>query len=299
MPDVAENGQISYRFMPGPFTTILCDAYHNPTTEYILVIEEINRGNAPAIFGEVFQLLDRKFEIAEKDDNGFPIGTSEYGITNANIAKVVYDDPTHKVRVPSNLSIIGTMNTSDQNVFTLDTAFQRRWNMRLIENSFADVKGPLKTAEILDTGITWRVFCTEINKIIAGNNARMTSSEDKRLGTYFVHLSDLIYDDRAKEKYKNEYALLKDKEDNDSLSETEELRLAEIRAAIRQNRKFPEKVIKYLWDDAFKFNREAIFDTTRHSSLESVIRVFISAEKLERLSMFKQNVVDAFTSSTE
>ena len=89
LPDVAENGQISYRFMPGPFTTILCDAYHNPTTEYILVIEEINRGNAPAIFGEVFQLLDRKFEIAEKDDNGFPIGTSEYGITNANIAKVV------------------------------------------------------------------------------------------------------------------------------------------------------------------------------------------------------------------
>ncbi|MBQ5674629.1 MAG: hypothetical protein IIV45_06035, partial [Lachnospiraceae bacterium] len=58
-------------------------------------------------------------------------------------AKVVYDDGKHKVRIPSNLSILGTMNTSDQNVFTLDTAFQRRWNMRLIENNFNNVRGSL------------------------------------------------------------------------------------------------------------------------------------------------------------
>lgn len=102
---------------------------------YILIIEEINRGNAPAIFGEVFQLLDRKSEIRDFDDDGYPIGTSEYGITNANIAKIVYGDSKHKVRIPSNLSILGTMNTSDQNVFTLDTAFQRRWEMRLINES--------------------------------------------------------------------------------------------------------------------------------------------------------------------
>ena len=130
LPVVAEDGQVSYQFTAGPFTNILKDAYLNPTEEYILVIEEINRGNAPAIFGEVFQLLDRKVIASEKYDDGMPIGTSEYGITNANIAKIVYGDSKHKVKIPSNLSIIGTMNTSDQNVFTLDTAFQRRWEMR-------------------------------------------------------------------------------------------------------------------------------------------------------------------------
>lgn len=151
LPNVDEEGQVSYKFTPGPFTNILHDAYNNPEKEYILIIEEINRGNAPAIFGEVFQLLDRKTELREADDDGYPIGTSEYGITNANIAKIVYGDARHKVRIPSNLSIIGTMNTSDQNVFTLDTAFQRRWEMRLIENNFEHVDRSLADAEILDT----------------------------------------------------------------------------------------------------------------------------------------------------
>ena len=189
LPNVDDEGQVSYKFTPGPFTNILADAYRNPDKEYILIIEEINRGNAPAIFGEVFQLLDRKTEIRDFDDDGYPIGTSEYGITNANIAKIVYGDSKHKVRIPSNLSILGTMNTSDQNVFTLDTAFQRRWEMRLIENNFEHVDRNLADAEILDTGITWEVFCTQINNIIVGNNARMTSAEDKRLGAYFVHLA--------------------------------------------------------------------------------------------------------------
>lgn len=80
LPAVAEDGQVSYKFTPGPFTNILREAYNNPGKEYILIIEEINRGNAPAIFGEVFQLLDRKVEIRDIDDDGYPIGTSEYGI---------------------------------------------------------------------------------------------------------------------------------------------------------------------------------------------------------------------------
>ena len=299
LPNVDEDGQVSYKFTAGPFTNILADAYAHPQEEYILIIEEINRGNAPAIFGEVFQLLDRKTEIRDVDDDGYPIGTSEYGITNANIAAVVYGDAKHKVRIPSNLSIIGTMNTSDQNVFTLDTAFQRRWEMRLIENNFEHVDRKLADAEILDTGITWEVFCTQINKIIVGNNARMTSAEDKRLGAYFVHLRDLEYNPSMGNLSDGEYDELRTKEEDKTITDTEKNRLAEIRAAMKQNRKFPEKVIKYLWDDAFKFNREIVFETSEFQSLEQVIRTFMYAEKLERFAMFKDNVRDAFTNPEE
>ncbi|MFG6326264.1 MAG: AAA family ATPase [Lachnospiraceae bacterium] len=299
LPNVADDGQVSYKFTAGPFTNILADAYAHPQEEYILIIEEINRGNAPAIFGEVFQLLDRKTEIRDVDDDGYPIGTSEYGITNANIAAIVYGDAKHKVRIPSNLSIIGTMNTSDQNVFTLDTAFQRRWEMRLIENNFEHVDRRLADAKILDTGITWEVFCTQINKIIVGNNARMTSAEDKRLGAYFVHLRDLVYNPSMGNLSDGEYDALRTKEQDKTITDAEQGRLAEIRTAMKQNRKFSEKVIKYLWDDAFKFNREIVFETTTYQSLEQVIRTFMYSEKLDRLAMFKDNVINAFTNPEE
>lgn len=299
LPNVDDDGQVSYKFTSGPFTNILADAYRNPEKEYILIIEEINRGNAPAIFGEVFQLHDRKTEIRDFDDDGYPVGTSEYGITNANIAKIVYGDPKHKVRIPSNLSILGTMNTSDQNVFTLDTAFQRRWEMRLIENNFEHVDRNLADAVILDTGITWEVFCTQINNIIVGNNARMTSAEDKRLGAYFVHLRDLRYDQEMGNLSDGEYDNLRRKEEDKSITEAEKERLDTIRNAMKQNRKFPEKVIKYLWDDAFKFNREVVFETSQFQSLEQVIRTFMYAEKMDRFAMFKENVRAAFTNPEE
>lgn len=299
LPNVAEDGQVSYKFTAGPFTNILRDAYMHPGDEYILIIEEINRGNAPAIFGEVFQLLDRKVEISETDDDGFPIGTSEYGITNANIARIVYGDPTRKVRIPSNLSIISTMNTSDQNVFTLDTAFQRRWDMRLIENNFDNVDPELANAEILDTTITWKNFCTAINGIVVGNSARMTSSEDKRLGAYFVHLRDLKKDERMGNLSDGEYDGLRKKESAGTLTDTEKTRLAEIREAMKQYRKFPEKVIKYLWDDAFKFNREVVFESTEYQSLEQVIRAFMYAQGIDRFKMFKENVVSDFRDSEQ
>ena len=299
LPAVAEDGQVSYKFTPGPFTNILRDAYNNPGKEYIFIIEEINRGNAPAIFGEVFQLLDRKVEIRDIDDDGYPIGTSEYGITNMNIAEEMYgkERKTDKVRIPSNLSIIGTMNTSDQNVFTLDTAFQRRWDMRLIENDFENVDPTFANAEILDTTVTWRNFCVEINRIVVGNSARMTSAEDKRLGAYFVHLRDLKFNDAMGDL--KEYDDLRKKESKGTLTDDEKTQIAIIRDAIRQNRKFPEKVIKYLWDDAFKFNREVIFEDTEYQSLEQVIRAFMYAKGLERFKVFKDNVRGAFTNTEE
>ena len=266
LPNVSD-GIVSYKFAEGPFTSLLKKAYTHPDRMFFLVIEEINRGNAPAIFGEVFQLLDRK------DD-----GTSEYGITNVDIANIVYDNPNKKVRIPSNMSIIGTMNTSDQNVFTLDTAFQRRWNMRMIENTFEGHDYARTT--ILDTDVTWQRFCEVINNEIVTKNIRMTSSEDKRLGTYFVRAADLEYHEDA---------------DNNNLSEKEQIQ------ARLLNYRFAEKVLKYLWDDAFKFSREDIFKNTIYKSLEEVVNHFNSRSSAkatgnDRLDVFKEEIIDAFLS---
>ena len=259
------DGIVSYKFTEGPFTSLLKKAYTNPEKMFYLIIEEINRGNAPAIFGEVFQLLDRK------DD-----GTSEYGITNVDIANIVYNNPNKKVRIPSNMSIIGTMNTSDQNVFTLDTAFQRRWNMRMIENTFEGHDYARTT--ILDTSVTWQRFWEVINNEIVTKNIRMTSSEDKRLGTYFVRAADLEYHEEA---------------DNNDLSEKEQIQ------ARLLNYRFAEKVLKYLWDDAFKFSREDIFKNTIYKSLEEVVNHFNSRSSAkatgnDRLDVFKEEIIDAF-----
>ena len=194
LPNVSEEGHVTYRFSPGPFTRALRDAYSDPSHEYIIIIEEINRGNAPAIFGDVFQLLDR-VKTRDKNNSSVLIGESQYGITNSDMARVIYADSNHKVKIPSNLSIIATMNTSDQNVFTLDTAFQRRWDMRLIENTFDHVDPSFANTKILDTGVTWKRFCTVINQAYIEDSVNITSSEDKRLGAYFVQVEDILYNE--------------------------------------------------------------------------------------------------------
>ncbi|WP_231170456.1 McrB family protein [Helicobacter pylori] len=245
MPSVDDSGIVSYKFNPGPFTNILKKAYHNPQTKHVLVIDEINRGNAPAIFGEIFQLLDR----LKHDKDGFKKGSSEYAINNMDIANIVHSDKNANIRIPSNLWIIATMNTSDQNVFTLDTAFQRRFSMQLIENSFENVDDDFKNMKILDTDITWQKFCTTINEKIAQNNEGLSSMEDKRFGVYFVNIDDL----KSKEN-------------------------------------FAHKVIKYLWDDVFKFDRNIIFDTTKFNTLEAVVKNFTKEKGRTQFDIFSDDV---------
>lgn len=243
--DEAGNDRLKYIFTPGPFTKMLKKAENDPENYYYLVIEELNRGNAPAIFGEIFQLLDRK------DEDEFPaeeVGESEYGISNYEVAKEVYKDEKHPVRIPSNMYILATMNTADQNVFTLDTAFQRRWNMRQIENNFE--KSSHSKDIIAGTKVSWGAFATVINDMVIDINVDMASSEDKRLGTYF-----------AKKK---------------------ELEVS----------RFPEKVLKYLWDDAFKMDKTAIFNENC-KSLEDVVVTYETAttDKLAevlRLSVYEK-----------
>ena len=161
MPKLVQ-GKTDFVFKPGPFTSILKKAFCDSQNRYVLIIEEINRGNAAAIFGELFQLLDRiddesKTTSHEGSLNTFGKGWSEYFVMNSEINNYIRDtDDTFDgraldingihfsantgIRLPPNLSILATMNTSDQNVFTLDNAFQRRWDMKLIENVFGDTE---------------------------------------------------------------------------------------------------------------------------------------------------------------
>ena len=238
------NGVMEYRFVPGPFTTILKNAYKDRTNMHYLIIEEINRGNASAIFGEVFQLLDR-------DDKG----RSEYGITNFDIAQELYGRENEKIYIPSNLTILATMNTSDQNVFTLDTAFQRRWNMRMIDNVIDAEKF---SVDYIITGskVTWGAFATSINDIVAEINVETVSSEDKRLGAYFVKCSQLA------------------------------------------PQVFSEKVLKYLWNDAFKMDKEKVFKRELRA-LDEVIKTYEGAmgDKLE--AVLNSDVYEKMLAETE
>lgn len=262
MPKLVQ-GKTDFVFKPGPFTSILKKALCDSQNRYVLIIEEINRGNAAAIFGELFQLLDRiddesKKTSHEKELNTYGKGWSEYFVMNSEINNYIRDsDDTFDgkaldingihfsantgIRLPPNLSILATMNTSDQNVFTLDNAFQRRWDMKLIENVFGDTEEETNQRNaFVDSAkqITWEKFQTAINIKIGkmSEDAGLSSMEDKRLGCWFVKA----------EKQGNDYIISKDL--------------------------FAEKVLKYLWDDAFKFCREKVFNN--YTNLESLTRDF-------------------------
>lgn len=271
LPTVRGEGdekEITYDFTPGPFTRVLKKAIENPDKHFYLVIEEINRGNAPAIFGEIFQLLDREFD-----------GTSSYKITNYNIASEVFGKKETPIYIPTNLSILATMNTADQNVFTLDTAFQRRWNMKMIENDVT--KAEHAKTNILDTTITWETFNTVVNDQIIASGASTLSSEDKRLGSYFVTKDVLEY-----------YSMDKDKNE---ISERYNIKLDNIEKLERVikdlNSRFGDKVIKYLWDDAFKFSRDDLFESS-YKSLEKVLDDFGRFDGDRRFDVFNQDIKD-------
>lgn len=239
LPD-STGGIISYPFIAGPFTRIMqraCSEEHKNEPFY-LIIEEINRGNAPAIFGDIFQSLDRD-----------KTGRSRFGITNKEIAREIYGEghENDKVYIPSNLVILATMNTADQNVFTLDTAFKRRWDMESIRSDFSKCKHA-KTC-ICGTDLTWETFVTEINKAITDDNSDNLSSEDNRLGAWFIKENDL-YDPHI----------------------------------------FAEKVLMYLWNDAFKFSRDKVFKS-KYKTLDDVVDGFVDS----RFCVF----TDAFSFSTK
>lgn len=187
-------GTITYDFVPQVFTEAYIKAWQNPTEPVYLVIEEINRGNCAQIFGDLFQLLDRKKGISE-----YPVkaetALAEYlsNVLEGDAAEGIRDG---KLSLPANLNIIATMNTSDQSLFPMDSAFKRRWDWKYIpttppadksrtmELSFKD-KTTTKYGTTIDAGdyeYDWTEFLEKINEKI--QNA--THSDDKQLGFWFV-----------------------------------------------------------------------------------------------------------------
>ena len=217
---LVEGERVTYKFNPGPFTLALAQAIRKPNERVALVIEELNRGSAPSIFGDIFQLLDRNN------------GVSEYPIKNINIIDYLNEEFDgqyifKEVKIPSNLFIYATMNTSDQNVFTLDTAFKRRWEFKKLINDFKD-DHKFKDDYIPGADVTWQQLVTGINDYMLSLTDGY-NNEDKQIGVYFV----------------DETGMRKDKVDTSNKEERE---------------KFAYKVLEYLWDDVSKFDRKSWFD---------------------------------------
>lgn len=178
---------ITYSFIPQAFLQAYAAAWNNPDDKVFLVIEEINRGNCAQIFGDLFQLLDRDDEgaseypiMADKDIAKYLNGNDEEGrpvLTNKDGIK------DGKVRLPKNLHIWATMNTSDQSLFPIDSAFKRRWDW--VYMPIADAKKNY-VIEIDNDQYDWWSFLEAINDIIEST----THSEDKKLGYFFAKAKD-------------------------------------------------------------------------------------------------------------
>lgn len=183
----SKESRIIYSFVPQAFLNAYIQAYKKPDEKIYLIIEEINRGNCAQIFGDLFQLLDR-------NENG----TSDYTIKadadlKAFLVEKLGEDnlgiQDGELCLPSNLYIYATMNTSDQSLFPIDSAFKRRWDWE-----YEPIKYKNKDWKIVidDTEYSWVSFQKKVNdKILSA-----TSSEDKMLGDYFVNPSDGIITDK-------------------------------------------------------------------------------------------------------
>lgn len=179
--------RIVYDYTPQAFLKAYTTAWQNPEQPVYLIIEEINRGNCAQIFGDIFQLLDR----GENGESCYPIKADQD--IQMHLMEVFADNDTlpqnirsgEELVLPRNLYIWATMNTSDQSLFPIDSAFKRRWEWKYVPITRGKDKD---TGKLLQWSIEaegakydWWSFLEEMNKRVAS----ITSSEDKKLGFFF------------------------------------------------------------------------------------------------------------------
>ena len=228
--EVVKEERIAYKFIPQAFLEAYVEAWKKlgSSKKQFLIIEEINRGNCAQIFGDLFQLLDRNeygFSdypiVADKDMQKYlEKEFAGWEITNKDEINQLYGEANmvnlimkgERLVLPSNLYIWATMNTSDQSLFPIDSAFKRRWDWKYVpirEGRDKETNAPLNW--YINTGdkqYNWWSFISLVNKLIGS----LTNSEDKKLGYFFCKAKD-----------------------------------GEIDADL-----FVSKVIFYLWNDVFK-----------------------------------------------
>ena len=228
--EVLKEERIAYKFIPQAFLEAYVEAWKilGSSKKQYLIIEEINRGNCAQIFGDLFQLLDRNeygFSdypiVADKDMQKYLEKEFEgWEITNKDEINQLYGEANmvnlimkgERLVLPSNLYIWATMNTSDQSLFPIDSAFKRRWDWKYVpirEGRDKETNAPLNW--YINTGdkqYKWWSFISKVNELIGS----LTNSEDKKLGYFFCKAKD-----------------------------------GEIDADL-----FVSKVIFYLWNDVFK-----------------------------------------------
>ena len=228
--EVVKEERIAYKFIPQAFLEAYVEAWKKlgSSKKQYLIIEEINRGNCAQIFGDLFQLLDRNeygFSdypiVADKDMQKYLEKEFEgWEITNKDEINQLYGEANmvnlimkgERLVLPSNLYIWATMNTSDQSLFPIDSAFKRRWDWKYVpirEGRDKETNAPLNW--YINTGdkqYKWWSFISKVNELIGS----LTNSEDKKLGYFFCKAKD-----------------------------------GEIDADL-----FVSKVIFYLWNDVFK-----------------------------------------------
>lgn len=236
-----KSSDIAYEYVPGPFMRVYVNALKSARTAnpkpFLLIIEEINRANVAAVFGDVFQLLDR----GDDEVSEYPIQASED--IKAYLAKELGGTPEDyaKIRIPDNMFIWATMNSADQGVFPMDTAFKRRWDFTYlgIDDSDEKIRGKyVYLADDKSQKVEWNKLRKAINHFLAKEKI----NEDKQLGPYFISRSIVV------------------PTDGDEIDRDHFIRV------------FKNKVIMYLFEDAAKQKRAKLFegcfqDSTRYSEI--------------------------------
>ncbi len=179
--------EIVYSFVPQAFTQAYTRAWLNPDKPIFLVIEELNRGNCAQIFGDIFQLLDRN----ANNESAYSIipdhDLQQYLAAEFKDAENIPSDikESKAMRLPANLYIWATMNTSDQSLFPIDSAFKRRWIWKYIPIANAELGYKIQVG---NHQYDWWTFVEKVN----GEIEQATKSEDKKLGYFFAKADNNI-----------------------------------------------------------------------------------------------------------
>lgn len=242
-PVTDDEGNIRYDFVPGPFMRVYVKAIKSGRTDnpqpFILVVEEINRAKVAAVFGDVFQLLDRD-----------ALGVSEYEIEVAEdikkyLAAELGGDPDNycQIRIPDNMFIWASMNSADQGVFPMDTAFKRRWSFEYlgINENESKIRGSIMLGEDDIQVVEWNILRKAINEKLA---SEYRVNEDKLMGPFFLPKTIIT-----------------------TVSDTDDT-IADTDLFLDT---FKSKVIMYLYEDAAKQHKHKLFagcpNTTKYSAV--------------------------------